>query len=243
MYIAIYTERGSLGDSSHSASISDRYGPGSRYDATGMNLVAEEVADSDLSDADLSDMEGPTAVVGMTRRKSAKRAKMRNSSGSMCVKQTLVLVATIGIIIGGSFGIGFIVVQNKNSKNDTTITPQEQQRANAPAEVLMANPSSEVLEAEQQLFEVAERVLSACSERKLVVSTNECQGLCEGKGCCIKDEDSDDYCGNNEDMKCPAYVGCRALLDDVAVNMSPSLADVAEEDVIDIRSGRKYKWG
>ena len=88
-----------------------------------MNLVAEEVADSDLSDADLSDMEGPTAVVGMTRRKSAKRAKMRNSSGSMCVKQTLVLVATIGIIIGGSFGIGFIVVQNKNSLSDLSTRP------------------------------------------------------------------------------------------------------------------------
>ena len=211
----LYTEnrRGSSGSvvSNPRTTGSDRYGPSSRYDQKGMNLVSElqSHSGSELSDADLSDMEGPSAVK-ITRRKSSfssKNSKGNNEQG-VCLQQTMVIMATLGITLGASFGIGTIAMQSRNN-NALSSSPQEEQRINAAATVLASNPSPEEIQAEQRLLEIAESVNAACSDSYLIIDSKACQELCDGRECCLEEEeeDSQDYCGNDESMKCPAYVG------------------------------------
>mmetsp|Transcript_23728 Transcript_23728/g.49662 ORF Transcript_23728/g.49662 Transcript_23728/m.49662 type:complete len:172 (-) Transcript_23728:465-980(-) len=104
----------------------------------------------------------------------------------------LIAVATIGIFVGASVsgiaslnGAGVASSRDSESINNT--------------------------DDQQRLLEIAEEVVSACSEDKLNRDLSECQQLCRERTCCFEEEE--EYsCEDDGDKDCPVYAGCQALI-------------------------------
>ena len=63
---------------------------------------------------------------------------------------------------------------------------------------------------QQQLLEMAERVITACDENKLNEDMSDCQHLCHGSMCCFE---TDEYgCQDDASKDCAVYAGCEALV-------------------------------
>ena len=79
----------------------------------------------------------------------------------------------------------------------------------------MANNKED--EQEQQLLEIAERVITACSEDKLNEDMKECQSLCHSRMCCFEESGSDYSCQLDTSKNCAVYAGCEALVEGILV--------------------------
>ena len=66
---------------------------------------------------------------------------------------------------------------------------------------------------QQQMLEMAERVIIACSENRLDEDLAECQNLCHSKMCCF--ESGDYSCESDESKECAVYAGCEALVEGI----------------------------
>ena len=68
-----------------------------------------------------------------------------------------------------------------------------------------------------ELLEIAERVITACSEDKLNEDMKECQSLCHSRMCCFEESGSDYSCQLDTSKNCAVYAGCEALVEDILV--------------------------
>ena len=100
----------------------------------------------------------------------------------------LILLVLLGVIIGACVALGYAVLgTNELSGEHTHVGNQE-------------------------LFETAERVITACSESRLNEDMTECQNLCHDKLCCF-DTVRKYNCENDENKACAVFAGCEALID------------------------------
>jgi len=169
-----------------------------------MNRITENLADlvNDGSDSDVDDDITDASSVNNKKKKS----KNNTSSGSNRLggtgqhyRQIIVVVSLVAIIIGASLAIGYTVVNNTSPESS----------------YLMANDKED--EQEQKLLEIAERVITACSEDKLNEDMKECQSLCHSRMCCFEESGSDYSCQLDTSKNCAVYAGCEALVEGIAI--------------------------
>jgi len=129
----------------------------------------------------------------------------------------LIAVATIGIIVGASVA-GIAGMASLNGASVTSSSDSE---------------SINNTDDQQRLLEIAEEVVSACSENKLNEDLSDCQQLCREYMCCFEDEEYS--CKDDGDKDCPVYAGCRAL-----ITIEGDLANAATATG---GSQRGMKWG
>jgi len=124
-----------------------------------------------------------------------------NKKRNQACRETIRIVSLVGIIIAASLAIGYAVVNYDPSER--------------PYAVVEHGIS------EQSLLEIAERVVTVCSERSLDKDMSECQELCHTKMCCF--ESGEYSCEDDDSKTCAAYAGCEALIEGTPLN--------AEEEV------------
>jgi len=180
----------------------------SRYDPGAMSRVTDIINDlGDDSDDSDSEHGGSASTprmggVGISRGESKRKKRGKTNYGpggigsALCYRQTIIIVTLVGIIIGASVVIGYTVLSSDPSKI----------------------PYSPIIEdngiSEQELLEIAERVIMACSENKLNINMSECQQLCHSKMCCF--EEGDYSCEDDESKECAVYAGCDALVEGIS---------------------------
>lgn len=196
---------------------------GSRYDPRTMHritditdLVDDSSADSDDDDA-VAGSRTSMEVVAATTAGDVENGRRRNNGSnnngggfiSLRCRRAIIVVSLIAIIAAASLAIGFAVTQrNPGSRN-----------SNPAFSVANEGPHGE--QPEQHLLEIAERVISACSESSLDSDMSDCQKLCHTSMCCF--ESGDYSCEEDESKDCAVYAGCEALIEGI-------LIDAAEED-------------
>jgi len=197
-----------MASASAATSVMSNYGPqASRYDPKSANRIdnlndlVDEDSESDVEGIDSGRWFEPSHPSGGTTRKKSYR------NASVFCRQALVIVAFVGIIIGASVGIRAVVISGGGPFNHSSLA------------VALATPSSTVggsitvvLE-QQRLLEIAERVVSACSEYKLNEDLSDCQKLCHSNMCCF--EKGQYSCEDDESKDCAVYAGCEGLFDGV----------------------------
>lgn len=155
--------------------------------------------------------------------------EFRIGQHKFCWKYTALLVSVMGIIGGASIAIGYTVKNssnalNNNSKNNGETFAGEEA---APKELIdlvghtnlkkntqpaysVANTGDvdqeEMGKEQQELLEMAERIVLACSEDQLAMDMTQCDYLCWSARCCF-DTSCDDV-----HMQCAAYAGCQVLV-------------------------------
>ena len=112
-------------------------------------------------------------------------------------------MSLVGIIVAASLVIGYAVLNGDPSK------------------LPYFDASDDGIPEQQQLLEIAERVVTACSENELNDDGSECQQLCHSKLCCSL---SGEYsCEEDNSKDCAVYAGCGALAEGIPLG-------AAEED-------------
>ncbi len=157
--------------------------PSSRYDPTTMNCILDinELTDND-DDSDDGNYDF-SSVKAIIRRKRRRR----------------LVVGTVGIIFVATILIGILVNNSKNADSTTTTS--------SGANLQVSN----TLTKEQKLLDLAEQIISACSEEQLTQDRSECERLCNGKMCCFELHTTNEK-SKCKEKDCPAYAGCEALL-------------------------------
>ena len=118
---------------------------------------------------------------------------------SLWYRQAIIIIALIGIVAGASLAIGFTVVHSNPRKYQIVEGGEGEE------------PSIKRPEQNQQLLEMAERVIMACSESQLAENKSECQQLCHANICCF--ESGGKYsCQDDVSKDCAVYAGCEALV-------------------------------
>ena len=200
------------------------YSPGvSRYDPKSINRIIDntDLVDDSTSDSDddaiaaeypasRRNSAGSLEVMGGADVENGKRwlhnwSEINPEKGmgsSLCFRQVLVITAMVAIIAVSSWAIGYAVM-NPNAQSYSPVVVGGEEGG------------------EQHLLEVAERVITACSESKLNEDISECQKLCHSRLCCFE---SDEYsCEDDESKECAVYAGCEALVEGIPLG-------AAEED-------------
>jgi len=161
-------------------------------------------------DADIASRYDPTFIrrimsCGDIDDDSSDNAEVAGNDGNkkrnQACRETIRIVSLVGIIIAASLAIGYAVVNYDPSER--------------PYAVVEHGIS------EQSLLEIAERVVTVCSERSLDKDMSECQELCHTKMCCF--ESGEYSCEDDDSKTCAAYAGCEALIEGTPLN--------AEEEV------------
>ena len=197
----------SMASASAATSVISNYGPqASRYDPKSairidnLNDLVDEDTESDVDGIDSGRWFEPSHPSGGTTRKKSYR------NASVFCRQALVIVASVGVIVGASVGIRAVVISGGGPFTHSLA-------------VALATPSSDVggsitvvLE-QQRLLEIAERVVSACSEYKINEDLSDCQKLCQSNMCCF--EKRQYSCEDDESKDCAVYAGCEALFEGV----------------------------
>lgn len=129
---------------------------------------------------------------------------------SLCHRQALAILSLVALIFASSLAIGYAIVNSDQSKTHNNIN-------NAP----QLSTGNDGASSAQQRLEMAERVVTACSEHSLDADISECQHLCRASTCCF--ESGKYSCEDDEKMDCAVYAGCEALLEGIPL-------DAAEED-------------
>mmetsp|Transcript_4084 Transcript_4084/g.9250 ORF Transcript_4084/g.9250 Transcript_4084/m.9250 type:complete len:153 (-) Transcript_4084:176-634(-) len=127
-----------------------------------------------------------------------------NKKRNQACRQAIVIVSLAGIILAASLAIGYAVINYDQGEK--------------PYSVVVQNGKSE-----QALLEIAERVVTACSERSLEKNTSKCQKLCKKNMCCF--ESGEYSCEDDDSKTCAAYAGCKALIEGI-----PSNAEEEDEE-------------
>ena len=116
-------------------------------------------------------------------------------------RQVVVIIAIVSVICGASLAILFAV--------DRIDEPQTIQGAYLVSTTDNVDEESST-QKQQQLLEMAERVITACDEDKLNKDMSVCQHLCHGSMCCFE---TDEYgCQDDVSKDCAVYAGCEALV-------------------------------
>mmetsp|Transcript_7733 Transcript_7733/g.16817 ORF Transcript_7733/g.16817 Transcript_7733/m.16817 type:complete len:245 (-) Transcript_7733:392-1126(-) len=183
----------------------------SRYDPEAMNRITNIVDDlihdgssDEESDDYAIEAGGGKSSMEVMRRGSNKMETQRTKYGpggvgsSLFCRQTAAILSLVIIIIVASLAIGFAIPPNNNPAGGT-----------ASQSVGNGVP-------DQQRLEIAERVVSACSEQKLNGDLSECQKLCHSKLCCF--QGGDYSCEMDESKDCAVYAGCEALVEGIAMD-------------------------
>jgi hypothetical protein len=202
------SRRRSSGDSSNASSVPCKVLDGlNRYDPKSMNRISglvdisdrssegEESDDADNDNIIIPDKVKDNSLLAPTKPSKNDKTTRRLPDGRT-IGRLILQVASVAIIL---FCIGSVIVYNNNSENhNAPSTPQLQ---------LSNEQTSEQL----RLLEIAEEVVLQCSEEMFDTSGMEaCQRLCHDRLCCF---DEGDYsCEDDEDVNCPVYAGCGALL-------------------------------
>lgn len=196
-------------------------GPSSRYDPKAMSRIVDinDLVDSgdDTDDDDeiirqksFKSRSSVGSRSSMTSQDKNKKSYRIREMGLGC-RQVVILISIVGIIIGASVAIGAAIIK-ADSPNDWM--PSMNVRG---GEGNINGNSNQ----EQQLLEMAERVITACAESRLDESMSECQNLCHASMCCF--EDGNYSCEDDAIKNCAVYAGCANL-------MEADLFGGAEED-------------
>jgi len=119
-------------------------------------------------------------------------------------RQLLVIIAIVSVICGASLAILFAV-----DRIDEPQTIQGSYLVSTTDNVDEESSSTQ----QQQLLEMAERVITACDEDKLNDDMSVCQHLCHGSMCCFE---TDEYgCQDDVSKDCAVYAGCEALIEGI----------------------------
>eukprot|EP00580_Thalassiosira_gravida_P008834 CAMPEP_0201637530 /NCGR_PEP_ID=MMETSP0493-20130528/12247_1 /ASSEMBLY_ACC=CAM_ASM_000838 /TAXON_ID=420259 /ORGANISM="Thalassiosira gravida, Strain GMp14c1" /LENGTH=225 /DNA_ID=CAMNT_0048110081 /DNA_START=38 /DNA_END=715 /DNA_ORIENTATION=- len=168
----------------------------SRYDPNTMNRI-NDITDlvDDSSDSDDDTIVGHGISTGTTTHKKSNK-KQQHTKGPSPFRQAVILVSLIALIAAVGLGLMLAVMQNKNiSNSNATGGGGEEARA---------------LE-QQELLEIAESVVTVCSEEQLDIDMGPCQTICHASMCCFE-EDEKYSCEDERDMDCAVYAGCEALV-------------------------------
>ena len=168
----------------------------SRYDPSNMNRITENLADlvndgSD-SDDDVTRNNNRNSII-----ESLEKGQKTNSNCRTRYRQVVVIVSLVGIILGSAVAIGYAIIGSGNNVQSSYLTTDN-----------VDGESS----TQQQLLEMAERVITACDEDedKLNDDMSACQHLCHGSMCCFE---TDEYgCQDDASKDCAVYAGCEALV-------------------------------
>lgn len=138
-------------------------------------------------------------------------------------QQVILLFSLVGIIIVSSVGIGYAVVGpsvhgDKStaplSDEGVTVIEVDGGQQQEVEEIVGLEEGATADENEQQLFQIAEQVITACAESMLDVDMSECQSLCHSKMCCFEDESERYSCVDDAWKHCVVYAACENLLGD-----------------------------
>jgi hypothetical protein len=181
----------------------------SRYDPKAMSRIVDitDLVDDESESDDNEDIIGHSSEGGafsvLTKTGSDSRltnpTKAYGPGGvgfSFFSKQFLILFALGCVIVGACVAIGYAVMNDtgmpKNAGNKTNLSVKSGGN-------------------QQQLLETAERIITACSEKRLNKDMTECQTLCKSSMCCFG---SGKYnCEKDASKSCALYAGCEALVD------------------------------
>lgn len=178
----------------------------SRYDPQTMNritslgdLIDDSSDESDDGAIGHSSSLGTTGVDFGNEQQAQTKYCLGGVGNALFCRQTIVIISLIGIIFGASFAIGYTVISNGQPLSKR------------------GQPSYSVAEEnvipEQHLLEIAERVITACSESSLDSDMTECQNLCHSRMCCFG---SGEYsCKDDESKACAVHAGCEALMEGI----------------------------
>jgi len=145
------------------------------------------------------------------------------STLDISLRQIILLLSLVGIIVVASIGIGYAVVgPNVNDSdaaaplNDEGVVVVEvaagKQQQGVEVGEAVDEESTAKEDNEQDLFQIAEQVVTACAESMLDVDMSGCQTLCHASMCCF--EESERYsCVDDEWKHCVVYAACANLLD------------------------------
>ena len=131
-------------------------------------------------------------------------------SSSWLCRQAIVLIALVGVIIGASLAILY-AVNNTQDYNSHTQSPYLIIPSSSSGNDMDSN------EKEQELIEIAERVIVACGTNKLDEDMKECQNLCRSRMCCFEESGSDYSCELDTSKDCAVYAGCEALVEGIPI--------------------------
>jgi len=189
--------------------VSDDADIASRYDPKFMSRIMSQGDDDSfdsLSSAEFAGIDLDNGGNKQQKQGNKKKRKSKNGSkngvGLFC-RQTILIFSLVGIIIAASVVIGYAVVNNEPSEKPYSV---------------VANGKSE-----QALLEIAERVVTVCSESRLDKNMSKCQKLCKKNMCCF--ESGEYSCEDDERKTCAAYAGCKALIEGI-----PSNAEEEDEE-------------
>lgn len=169
----------------------------SRYDPTGLKRITDitDLVDDSSGDDSDDDIVGSDIENGRNRNKRLSIAG--SASSALWCRQVIILVGLAGIIVAASVAIGYAVL-NAELMNQ------------APYSVADGSTGGNADVPQQQMLEIAERVVTACSENKLDEDMTQCQHLCSKNMCCF--ESGEYSCENDESKDCAVYAGCEALV-------------------------------
>lgn len=126
-----------------------------------------------------------------------KTTTSKGCGGSMTLLvQCVVVLSLIGMLALTSLAIGYTVVKYRLNR--------------------IVGGTGEIVDdgddesREQELLEMAEHVVLACSEETLDADMSECQELCHSRMCCF--ETGIYSCEEEEGRDCAVYAGCEALV-------------------------------
>lgn len=174
-------------------------GPSSRYDPKAMSRIVDinDLVDEDESDDDDDDKIVSSSMPTITGAQSKKK----KVGSALLYRQVLMIVALVGIIAAASVAIGYAVIRSDSPDQ----WMPSMRGGDASLQVENDNPQEQ-----QQLLEIAERVITACAESRLDQNMSECQQLCHGRECCFEDENY--TCEDDEKKNCGVYAGCANLM-------------------------------
>jgi len=167
----------------------------SRYDPNTMNRI-NDITDlvDDSSDSDDDTIVGHASSTRTIKHKNTNKTQ-QHTNGPSVFRLAVILVSLMAIIAAAGFGLLLAITENKKSSNsNATGGGGEEARA---------------LE-QQELLEVAESVVTACSEEQLDIDMGPCQTICHASLCCFEEEEYS--CEDDEDKECAVYGGCEALV-------------------------------
>ena len=167
----------------------------SRHAPRTMNRSIADAVFDDLYDNDSDD--GAISDVELDKGKQQKQTKYGpgGRGSSLLCRQTIIIFSLVGIIVAASLAIGYAVINGDPSKLPHFTASDD------------GGPD------QQQLLEIAERVVTACSENELNEDRSECQQLCHSKLCCF--ESGEYSCEEDESKDCAVYAGCEALVEGI----------------------------
>lgn len=186
--------------SSFSSDISDPYAPSSRYDLKTLRKILAESDGESESGSVVSNEAAAAAAAVVDEGRIITSKEQTNHGLPIICRQVLVIIASIGIIVGASFGIREVIITNNKNLNPTS---------------KQHSISAASFQVQQRLLEIAEEVVLACSEQRLYENMSHCQNLCHGKLCCVA-KDEEYSCEDDESKNCAVYAGCEALIEGFA---------------------------